>query len=474
MTNSSLVLVVDDEPSICWALERMLVGEGHQVVTASSAEEGLRAANDYQPDMVILDVRLPKEDGITALPKFLEATGNAPVIMITAFGDLETAVAAVKNGATEYLTKPFKLEEALRTCRTTLQKSTRRSIPTATEPMATDNSVLIGASPAMQQVFRQVALVADSDLSVLITGETGTGKELVAAAIVRHSRRAEQAYIPIAPVALNPDLIESELFGHVKGAFTGASEDRAGLFERAEAGTLLLDEIGDLPLGTQVKLLRVLEQGQYCRVGDVNPRTADVRILAATNSDLYEAVGSGDFREDLFHRLTGVQIHLPPLRDRTEDIAPLCRHFLAGMNYLNLETAIDDGLLNVLQRRPWNGNVRELKNAVGHAAVVARGRPLSIDDFPPPKPGREGEVMSAKRSLDKAVGSWTHQAIEDDSDHSDALHARFLAAAEPRLLRAVLEHTGGNRVKAAELLGIHRGTLRDRLRAYGIDDPSPQ
>lgn len=300
MTTAHTILVVDDEPSICWALEKMLTSEGHEVITGSSAEEGLRLAAQNDVSMVILDVRLPKEDGISALPKFLEATDNAPIIIITAFGDLETAVAAVKNGATDYLTKPFKLEDALRTCRTALQKSAHRTAPAATQPMDIDPSVLVGTSPAMQQVFRQIALVADSDLSVLITGETGTGKELVAAAIHRHSRRADGPYIPIAPVALNPDLIESELFGHVKGAFTGASDDRAGLFERAEGGTVLLDEIGDLPLGTQVKLLRVLEQGQYCRVGDVKPRTANVRILAATNSDLHEDVATNAFRETCF------------------------------------------------------------------------------------------------------------------------------------------------------------------------------
>ncbi|MCC9642819.1 sigma-54 dependent transcriptional regulator [Rhodopirellula sp. JC740] len=471
MTDQHKILVVDDEPSICWALEKMLTGEGHDVITGSSAEEGLRLAAENELSMVILDVRLPKQDGISALPRFLEVTDNAPVIIITAFGDLETAVAAVRNGATDYLTKPFKLEDALQTCRTALQKSSRRTAPAATQPMDLDPSVLVGTSPAMQQVFRQIALVADSDLSVLITGETGTGKELVSAAIHRHSRRSDGPYIPIAPVALNPDLIESELFGHVKGAFTGASDDRAGLFERAEGGTVLLDEIGDLPLGTQVKLLRVLEQGQYCRVGDVKPRTANVRILAATNSDLHEDVASNKFREDLFHRLTGVQIHLPPLRDRLEDVLPLCRHFLASMKYRDVDTALDDELLEQLKARPWHGNIRELKNAIGHAAVVARGRKLTIDDFPEPKPGRENAGVSPVQSVEKAIRAWTEKAIEESPDTMD-LHSDFLAATEPTLLRTVMKHTGGNRAKAAEMLGIHRGTLRDRMRAYHLDDPS--
>lgn len=467
MTNQHTILVVDDEPSICWALEKMLSGEGHHVVTASSAEEGLRLAQQHQPSMVILDVRLPKQDGIASLPSFLKVTDNAPVVIITAFGDLETAVAAVKNGATDYLTKPFKLEDALRTCRLTLHKSAQRAVLQSTPPMPLGSAELVGISPPMQQVFRQIALVADSDLSVLITGETGTGKELVAAAIHRHSQRADRVYIPIAPVALNPDLIESELFGHVKGAFTGANDDRAGLFERAEGGTVLLDEIGDLPLAAQVKLLRVLEQGQYSRVGDTRPRTADVRVLAATNSDLHTAVTSGTFREDLFHRLTGVQIHLPPLRERLEDVAPLCEHFLTAMDYH--DTRLNETLLNELRSRPWHGNVRELRNAIGHAAVVARGRPLTIADFPPTKPGRETESESSINSLEKVIHAWTENAIAEKTGTAN-LHGHFLAAVEPSLLSVVLKHTGGNRAKAAEMLGIHRGTLRDRLRAYGIDD----
>ncbi|MFG0290556.1 MAG: sigma-54-dependent transcriptional regulator [Rhodopirellula sp. JB044] len=463
------VLVVDDEPSICWALEKMLTQEGHSVVTASSAEEGLERASEIQPRLVILDVRLPKEDGITALPKFLEATGQAPVVVITAFGDLETAVAAVKNGATDYLTKPFKLEDALRVCRQALADTDPHAPAVVATQAPVNPTAIIGTSPAMQQVFRQIALVAESDLSVLITGETGTGKELVAAAIHRHSRRSDGPYLPIAPVALNPDLIESELFGHVKGAFTGASDDRAGLFERAEGGTVLLDEIGDLPLGTQVKLLRVLEQGQYSRVGDVRTRTANVRILAATNCDLHEAVAEGTFREDLFHRMTGMQIHLPPLRERSVDLGLLCQHFLVGVQYPAPEKAISDELLAELQKQPWHGNVRELKNAVEHAAVVARSRPLSIHDFPPPAPGRGESSSSPQGSLEKSIEQWALSSLDPSDEPPQDLHAKFLAATEPTLFKIILAHTGGNRAKASEILGIHRGTLRDRLRSYGME-----
>lgn len=466
---SQHVLVVDDEPSICWALEKMLTGEGHSVSVTSSAEDGLRSAVEKPPALVILDVRLPKRDGISALPDFLEATDHAPVVIITAFGDLETAVAAVKNGATDYLTKPFKLEDALRTCRQALLKSRHRSAPVAPEPMQLDQAALVGTSPMMQHVFRQIALVADSDLSVLVTGETGTGKELVASAIHRHSRRAEKTYLAVAPVAFNEDLIESELFGHVKGAFTGADENRAGLFERAQGGTVLLDEIGDLPLATQVKLLRVLEQGQYTRVGEVDPRRSDVRIIAATHRDLPRAVAANEFREDLFHRLAGVQIHLPPLRERTEDLGPLCQHFLLAMNYPNAGEAVDETVLQELSDRPWHGNIREFRNAVEHAAVVARGRALSIDDFPRPHPGQQAAPPADQPTLETMIASWTRETVSD-SQPEGTLHAKFLATAEAAFLKVVLEHTRGNRARAAELLGIHRGTLRERLRSYGLDN----
>ncbi|MEZ6134706.1 MAG: sigma-54 dependent transcriptional regulator [Pirellulaceae bacterium] len=461
-----LFLIVDDEPSICWALQRRLRERGAEVLTASSAEEGLALAESHKPCMVLLDVRLPGEDGISALPKFITATGGAPVVVMTAFGDLETAVAAVKKGAFDYLTKPFRLEDVDRVCQA---GQIRRRFQSQSPSPASPNQPprLIGTSPAIQQAFRQIALVADSELSVLITGETGTGKELVADAIHRHSRRADQPYLAIAPVALNADLIESELFGHVRGAFTGASTDRAGLFEQADGGTILLDEIGELPLAIQAKLLRVLEQGEYSRVGEVSSRRCNVRILAATNANLHRAVEQNTFREDLFYRLNGMHIHLPPLRERTEDILPLCEYFLTRVGHNNT-AAISDELLARLQRRPWPGNVRELRNAIEHAAVVARGRELSASDFP--EPTDDAQTPGRAMGLEDIVRDWAHHKVESTIPEELALHAQFLADIEPTLFQFALEYTGGNRVKAAELLGIHRGTLRDRLRIYGIED----
>ncbi len=472
-TERATVLVVDDEPSICWAFERLLSDLGHVVKTASSAEEGLQLAATERPDLVLLDVRLPKEDGISALPKFIEASGGSPVIVMTAFGDLETAVAAVQRGASDYLVKPFQLDDARRVCQVALSTSRSRSAPVPVVRKDQRENRLVGSSPAMQQAFRQIALVAASDLSVLITGETGTGKELVGAAIHRHSHRAKEVYLPIAPVTLNEDLVESELFGHVKGAFTGADADRSGLFDRAEGGTVFLDEIGDLPMAVQVKLLRVLDQGEYLRVGDVHPRRCNVRILAATNRDLHEAMRLGQFREDLYYRLSGLHIHLPPLRERLEDIAVLCRYFLSRLGNESAAESLSEELIGELCGRPWYGNVRELSNAVEHAAVVARGRSLMIDDFPDPQLGREpSEPPRPEAALAAAVAAWCKERLDGDAagDSLTTLHADLIAAVEPTLLRLTLQSTAGSRAAAADRLGIHRGTLREKLRHYGISD----
>jgi two-component system, NtrC family, nitrogen regulation response regulator GlnG len=464
------VLVVDDEPSICWGFERLLGEEGYRVLVAGSAEEGLQLAGEHAVSLVLLDVRLPGESGLSALPKFRTATADAPIVVMTAFGDLETAVTAVKQGASDYLTKPFRLADAADVCQRAMRRASNQqpsvvlSFPGAI-PRRQRTHSLIGASPAMQKVFRQIALVAASDLSVLITGETGTGKELVAAAIHRHSHRSDAPYLAVAPVAFNPSLLESELFGHVRGAFTGANEDRKGLFETASGGTILLDEIGDLPLAAQVKLLRVIEQRQYTRVGEVQPRSCDVRILAATHRDLRRAVGEGTFREDLLYRLSAVTIELPPLRSRSEDIAVLANHFLAELEYPSAQSALSQSLVEQLQARPWYGNVRELRNAVEHAAVIARGRPLDINDFPPPQ---ESNVAQAA-STDAVIEAWARSELDQPGDSAQPLYERFLQATEPALLRTVLQQTGGNRAAAADRLGMHRATLRERMKRYGLE-----
>lgn len=473
-SSDSTVIVVDDEAAICWGFQQLLSDHGHHVLTASSAEEGLRlAAEEPNVVLVVLDVRLPGMDGIAALPKFRAATGNAPVVVMTAFGDLETAVSAVRGGASDYLTKPFTLESATRVCLRAIRPDPLRVDPLRAETSAETamtTSTLVGRSPAMQQLFRQIALVADSDLSVMVTGETGVGKELVAAAIHQNSRRASGPYLAVAPATLSETVLESELFGHVRGAFTGATDHRDGLFQLADGGTVLLDEIGDLNRSAQVKLLRVIEQGEFTPVGDVRPRKCDVRVIAATNRDLTEAVTNGDFREDLLYRLAAVSIHVPPLRDRRQDIPILCQHFLSRLGYPGAADAIDADLADRLGKRDWNGNVRELRNAVEHASVIARGRPLRIDDFPDSQTSSpSGEASRA--TLDMVIRQWTRSQLDQSGAVPiEDLHERLLAAIEPAALEVVLEHTGGNRAAAAQLLGIHRGTLRERIKRYGEAD----
>lgn len=465
------ILVVDDEPSICWAFERLFREEGHQVLVASSAEDGLQLASVHSIDLLMLDVRLPKQDGISALPSFLEIMGNAPVIIMTAFGDLDTAVAAVRNGASDYITKPFGLDDVLFKSRRALEnRFLSQQKFKGVSKASGDNDQIVGRSESMQVVFRQIALVSDSDLSVLITGETGTGKELVGSAIHRHSRRSDKAYLAIAPAALNAELIESELFGHVKGAFTGASEDRAGLFEKAEGGTILLDEIGELPLGIQVKLLRVLEQGDYCRVGETKSRKCNVRIIAATNRDLQKAVTEGVFREDLYFRLNGLQIRLPALRERIEDMGILSTHFLTKVQYPEGSRVLSDKLLEQLSRRDWPGNIRQLRNAIEHAAVNARGRSLVIEDFPPEQPLSKEGSRSDGVDLESLIKEFVEQEMKKGDGSSVKLHERLLERIEPILLLSVLRESQGNKIKAAEMLGIHRGTLRERLKHYRIED----
>jgi two-component system nitrogen regulation response regulator GlnG len=461
------ILVIDDEPSICWAFEKMLGNGNHRVATASSAEEGIEQSIALKPDLIFLDVRLPRQSGLETLPQFIAKNPNTPIVVMTAFGDLETAVSAVKNGASDYLTKPFSLTEVQSLTEKLLASSSVADLPKIVRRDKNQESALIGSSSSMQHVFRQIALVANSDLSVLITGETGTGKELVAAAIHHYSDRSNQPYIPIAPVSLNEDLIESELFGHVKGAYTGASDDRDGLFAKAEGGTILLDEIGDLPIRVQIKLLRVLEQGHYTRVGDVIPRQCNVRIIAATHRDLIHAVQEGSFRRDLFYRLNGLHIHLPPLRERTDDIQPLCEYFLRCIGQESPNIPLDSSLLEELKKRRWSGNIRELRNAVERASVIAGNRAICIDDFHETKISPKFTQESSTTNLGSSVVEWAEQKLTQSATKN--LQPELLTILEPLLLQTVLSHTKNNRLQAAEILGIHRSTLREKMRAYGLD-----
>jgi DNA-binding NtrC family response regulator len=454
----SRILVVDDEQAICWSFRELLGEEGHEVVTASTAEEALRLARSSTFDAVILDVRLPGMDGLTALPLLREKLGGAPVVVMTAFGDLETAVKAVEAKAFDYLVKPFDLDQASKVVRRALEASRMPRGTSSPIVSAVEDGSLIGSSPAMQSLFKAIAMVAAADVPVLVTGESGTGKELVARALHRYGTRRNGPFVPVGLPSLSPTLVEAELFGHSKGAFTGATAERKGVFELASGGTVLLDEIGDASPSLQVKLLRAIEHREVTPVGDARPRPVDLRIVAATHRNLPEMVAAGTFREDLYFRLAAFPIRVPALRERLDDLPALATHFLqrcrSGEPYLSAEVT------QRLRERPWPGNVRELRNAIEHAAILARGGPIRPEHLPAPG---MGEVRMGS-DLPSAVAAWTSTSISEDD-----LYARFLAEVEPPLLRAVLDQCGGNRAAAAQKLGIDRATLRLKLRRYGME-----
>ncbi|HVA50255.1 MAG TPA: sigma-54 dependent transcriptional regulator [Pirellulales bacterium] len=453
------VLIVDDEETISWALRRLAVDEGHTAVAAASAEEAIDLARRRPFDLVLLDVRLPGMDGLSAMRELQALEPQAPIVVMTAFGNLATAVEAVRNGAFDYMTKPFDVEQAASVMRRALA---RRVAPVAAAPAsAAVTEELVGTSPAMQEVFKRIALVADTNASVLITGESGTGKELVARAIHRHSACASGPLVPVNLAALNPALVESELFGHARGAFTGADQARQGLLELADGGTVFFDEAGEIPLPVQVKLLRALEQQEVTPVGDVRPRKAAFRVIAATHRDLRKEVQAGTFREDLFFRLAVFEIELPPLRQRVDDIAPLAEHFLRRL-HANGQAAFADATIDELRRRPWPGNVRELRNAVEHAALLARSGTIYPEHLPPICPPTANCAVDVGTALGDAVRGWVAARLAS-ADAPVELYQQLLDTVEPPLFDAVLERTGNNRLAAAQMLGMHRATLRKKL-----------
>lgn len=462
----SQLLIVDDEPSIAWSLSEFLRDQGHEVAIASSAEEGLGHLESNPADAILLDVRLPGMDGIKALPLFRDRAASAPIIVMTAFGDLETAVSAIEGGAFDYLIKPFDLHQANVVVRSALSRlETPGPSERASEVTAAH---LIGRSNEMQEVYKQIALVARAEVPVLITGETGTGKELVARAIHAHSHRAGGPFVPISLAALAPGLVEAELFGQGPGVVAGAAGERAGLLELAAGGTILLDEIGDVPGGMQQKLLRALEQREISRVGEARTRPIDVRVIAATNRSLEPLLG-GAFREDLYYRLSVFSIDLPPLRERRGDLRLLAAHFLerAGLVGAGSPMFTDEFLAELVQRE-WPGNVRELRNAIEHAALRARGGPISRDHLPPPVQ-RAGDAASGlatpNQRLRTAALDWLDQALADEeSMPPGTLHETFLEVVERPFLRKVVDRHGGNLTAAAALLGMHRATLRQKLK----------
>jgi len=472
-TSQQHVLIVDDEEAVCWTLERALRRDGYSVHVAASAEEALQRARERCPDAILLDVRLPGMNGLAALRPLRELSRNAPVVVVTAHGNLATAIQAMEGGAYDYLAKPFDLDQALEAIRRATLVGAERSEQgpsdaqrpqPAPRPAPPVESELIGRSAVMQQVFKRIALVAPHDACVLITGESGTGKELAARAIHRHSRRRANPFLPINIAALNPNLVESELFGHVKGAYTGASESRPGLLALADGGTVFLDELADIPLPVQAKLLRVLEHQEAAPVGSNQPRRFNIRILAATHQDLLKAVATGTFRHDLYFRLNVFQIRMPALRERVDDIELLARAFLQRIDPnappLPAET------LDYLRKQRWGGNIRELHHALEHAAILARGTPLRPEHFPTPT------TVPGSLPLDRlreAVRVWVAEQIGAAGTNEPAgLYDALLQAVEPVLLEEVLNRVDGNRVTTARWLGLARATLRKLMLRYQL------
>jgi two-component system nitrogen regulation response regulator GlnG len=382
----------------------------------------------------------------------------------------------MEGGAFDYLVKPFDLDQAAAVveraldARRTGQQAGKRA--PSDENSIAQGSPLIGNSAVMQELFKQIALVAQADVPVLISGESGTGKELVARAVHRHSARRDRPFLPVCLAALSPGLIEAELFGHARGSFTGASGDRKGLLELAEGGTILLDELGDVPPAVQVKLLRAIEHREVTPVGEARPRPIDVRFLAATNRPLGALMAAGQFREDLYFRLSVFPIHVPPLRDRREDIPTLGGYFLGQLGQPRVDpVSLRDDVARELMARTWSGNVRELRNAIERAAIVARGRDIRIQHLP--SPGRPGRLSTGStQEVASQIARWTESELRQPtvSGVGEAtLYDRFLALVEPPLLRSVLQQNGGNRALAAQQIGIHRATLRQKLRKYGLE-----
>jgi len=471
------ILIIDDEEPIAWALRRAFEREKYRVGVAATAEDGLAQARKHAPDVVFLDVRLPGMDGLTALTELRKIAPGAAVVVMTAHGNLNTAVKAVEGGAFDYLAKPFDLAQAIDAAKraiTRIQGEPVSAVAVGSEDIDLSPDAIIGRSPAMQAVFKRIALVAPTNACVLITGESGTGKELVARAVHAHSTRRAKAFLPVHVAALNPNLVESELFGHTKGAFTGADKPRDGLLTLADSGTVFLDELADIPLTVQAKLLRVLERQEVIPVGGGEAQTVNVRIVSATHADLSAAVRDGTFRHDLFYRLNVYPIHLPPLRDRVDDIPALAEHFLRKFGVANPVEVLPADTRSFLKSRPWPGNVRELRNALEHAAIEARGGPLQPEHFPEPA-SASGPASVAER-LKSLVVEWVRERTGRGEGEPTELHQQLLDTVEPALFDEVLRQLDGNRLAAARWLGLARATVRKMIKKHhpAIDEPDDE
>jgi len=467
------ILIVDDDSRLRQSFAKLLRGEGHEVATASTGEEGVAMVEQGGLDLAIVDVRLPGMSGLEAFRAMRGLDPELPVIVMTAFGTTDTAIEATKNGAFDYILKPFDIPQVLVLIAKALEPKRPREI--ANTVSGDDESgasvLLVGRSQAMQSLYKSIGRVAATDATVLVRGESGTGKELVARAIHRHSLRAERPYKVINCVAIPETLLESELFGYEKGAFTGATARRVGKIELANHGTVVLDEIGDMPMSVQAKLLRLLQERQIERLGGGKPIDVDVRIVAATNRDLERALHDGAFREDLYYRLKVVTLWMPPLRERPEDIPLLAQHFLA-LHARELDSpapSLEPAALDALMTYPWPGNIRELSNILHKTLIFCRGAFITAEDVTQAlSEGRgrgHGTEEAASRAAE-AIRNWVRRELAERPGERayEALCDRF----DSLLVSEALALAGGNRSKAARMLGITRPTLLARIDKYGL------
>lgn len=463
--------IVDDDSSIRWVLERALTGSGVYCATFDNGNTVLERLATQTPDVLLSDIRMPGMDGLALLKQIKQCHPLLPVIIMTAHSDLDAAVSAYQQGAFDYLPKPFDIDEAVALVERAISHYQEQQQPVRNQPASDLAADIIGEAPAMQDVFRIIGRLSRSSISVLINGESGTGKELVAHALHRHSPRNKSPFIALNMAAIPKDLIESELFGHEKGAFTGANQIRQGRFEQADGGTLFLDEIGDMPLDVQTRLLRVLADGQFYRIGGYAPVKVDVRIIAATHQNLELRVQEGKFRDDLFHRLNVIRVHLPPLRERREDIPRLARYFLQvaakelGVEAKNLHPESEIALTHL----SWPGNVRQLENTCRWLTVMAAGQEVLIQDLPSELFG----TATSKANGQSLPDSWTTLLAQWADCALRSGHQNLLSEAQPEmertLLTTTLRHTQGHKQEAARLLGWGRNTLTRKLKELGME-----
>jgi two-component system nitrogen regulation response regulator GlnG len=468
MTHSNEIFVIDDDRSIRWVMEKALGADNLPVISFASAEDALRAMHASEPAVVITDIRMPGMDGLQLLEQISEQYPELPVIIMTAHSDLDSAVSAFKGGAFEYLAKPFDVDEAVALVNRALDARSQQPASTAAADTGAAPEI-VGKAPAMQEVFRAIGRLSKSNATVLINGESGTGKELVALALHRHSARASMPFVALNMAAIPRDLLESELFGHERGAFTGAQHRRVGRFEQANGGTLMLDEIGDMPAELQTRLLRVLADGEFYPVGAHTPKKVDVRIIAATHQDLESLVREGRFREDLFHRLNVIRIRIPSLRERREDIPLLMQHFLMrAATELDVEpkTLMPD-VSAALSRLDWPGNVRQLENLCRWLTVMAPGKEIHLEDLPEDIVGAGAGTAAAGGGVDwqATLRQWAQQQL---SAGTYRLLDDAMPAFERIMIETALQHTGGRRQDAARLLGWGRNTLTRKIKELGM------